>query len=72
MGNIGSGQSPLSNLVFAHEGDTLLLFGILDKILEKLNASRNARYTVMRADRHHPSAGGSLGIEDFEIVLQVV
>ena len=72
MRNIGSGQSPLRNLVFSHEHHAFLLLGISDKVLEELNASGNARYAIMRANRHHPTTGGSFRVEDIKIILQVL
>ena len=68
MRDIGSRQSPLRNLVLAQEHHALLLLGILDKVLEELNASGNARYAVMCADRHHASPVRGLSVENVEVV----
>jgi hypothetical protein len=68
MRNIGGRQSPFRNLVLAHEHHAFLLLGIADKLLDESDASGNSGYAVMRADRHHPTAGDGFGIKDIKII----
>jgi hypothetical protein len=72
MGNIGGRQRPLRNLVLAHKYDAFLLLCVPNEVLKKLNVTGNTVDAIVRADRHHPSPARGLGVENVEVVFQVL